>query len=121
MLIDTSVAIDILRDHPPAVAFLSVLPNVPRLAAPTITELYAGVKGLREQQALDRFVAAAAVLGCDLAVARLAGDYLRRFRPSHGIDLADATIAATAAHHGLPLATLNLKHFPMFEGLERPY
>ena len=33
----------------------------------------------------------------------------------------DALIAATAKAHGLPLATLNIKHFPMFDGLTRPY
>jgi predicted nucleic acid-binding protein len=30
-------------------------------------------------------------------------------------------IAATAERLGLPLATLNVRHFPMFEGLEPAY
>jgi len=30
-------------------------------------------------------------------------------------------IAATALEHGLALATLNVRHFPMFEALEPPY
>ena len=33
----------------------------------------------------------------------------------------DAIIAATAEHHGLRLATLNVKHFPMFPKLKRAY
>ena len=41
--------------------------------------------------------------------------------PSHGIDIPDAIIAATAEHHGLRLATLNVKHFPMFPKLKRAY
>lgn len=121
MLIDTSVAVDILRNHGPAVAFLSALPVVPSLAAPTVTELYAGVKGRREQNVLDGFVTAAIVLNCDLDIARVAGGYVRRYRPSHRVSPIDAMIAAAATHHGLPLATLNLEHFPMFAGLERPY
>jgi len=32
-----------------------------------------------------------------------------------------AYIAATAEHHGLKLATLNVKHFPMFPKLKRAY
>lgn len=120
-LIDTSVAIDILRNHQSAIAFFSALPDVPRLAAPTVTELYGGVKGRREHDVLDGFIAAAIVLICDLEIARRAGGYVQRFKASHSVDTVDAIIAATAAHHGLPLATLNLKDFPMFPGLERPY
>ena len=30
-------------------------------------------------------------------------------------------IAATALEHGLDLATLNVRHFPMFDGLAPPY
>ncbi len=41
--------------------------------------------------------------------------------PSHGLDDIDALIAATAEHHGLRLATLNVKHFPMFPKLRRAY
>jgi predicted nucleic acid-binding protein len=47
-------------------------------------------------------------------IARRAGEWLKHYRASHGIDDFDALIAATAEQHGLPLATLNLKHFPMF-------
>jgi predicted nucleic acid-binding protein len=51
-------------------------------------------------------------------IARRAGELLRRYRRSHGgIDLVDYVIAATAEIHEAPLVTLNVKHFPMFEGL----
>jgi predicted nucleic acid-binding protein len=40
---------------------------------------------------------------------------------SHGIDIPDAIIAATAEHHGLKLATLNVRHFPMFRKLKPAY
>lgn len=52
------------------------------------------------------------------AIGRRAGEYLRRFRRSHGgIDLVDYVIAATAEAHEAPLQTLNVRHFPMFKGL----
>ncbi len=50
-----------------------------------------------------------------------AGEYLKKYRASHGVGAIDALIAATAESHSLNLATLNLKHFPMFKDLERPY
>lgn len=56
------------------------------------------------------------------AIARRAGEHLRRFRRSHsGIDLVDYLIGATAELHSADLATLNIKHFPMFKGLRPPY
>ncbi|MCY7417988.1 MAG: PIN domain-containing protein [Chloroflexi bacterium] len=55
-------------------------------------------------------------------VARRAGEYLRMYRRSHGgIDLVDYVIAATAELHGARLATLHIKHFPMFPDLAPPY
>lgn len=56
------------------------------------------------------------------AVARRAGEHLRRHRRSHpGIDLVDYVVAATAELNGAELATLNVRHFPMFKGLKPPY
>jgi hypothetical protein len=54
-------------------------------------------------------------------IAERAGALMRQFHKSHGIDIPDAIIAATADHHGLKLATLNVKHFPMFPKLKRAY
>ena len=56
------------------------------------------------------------------AVARRAGRHLRGFRRSHpGIDLADYLIAATAEEAGATLVTLNVKHFPMVDGLRQAW
>ena len=44
-----------------------------------------------------------------------------RHGSSHAVEIPDAIIAATAEHHGLKLATLNVKHFPMFPKLKRAY
>ena len=38
-----------------------------------------------------------------------------------GIGLGDYLIAATALTEGLELATLNIRHYPMFDGLARPF
>lgn len=55
-------------------------------------------------------------------IARRAGQHLRRHRRSHpGIDLADYLIAATAEEENVPLMTLNVKHFPMLQGLRPPW
>jgi predicted nucleic acid-binding protein len=51
-----------------------------------------------------------------------AAELMRTYRRSHsGIGLGDYLIAATVQVEGLELATLNVRHFPMFEGLSRPF
>ncbi len=56
------------------------------------------------------------------AVARRAGAHLRAHRRSHpGIDVADYLIAASAEEAGAALVTLNVKHFPMFKGMQPPW
>ena len=46
---------------------------------------------------------------------RAEGEYLRRYRRNHGVELADALIAASAALNGAELWTRNRKHYPMKE------
>lgn len=58
----------------------------------------------------------------DADVAEKAGELGRAWLPSHhAIDSADLAIAATAALINGRLLTLNVRHFPMFAGLSRPY
>jgi hypothetical protein len=55
-------------------------------------------------------------------VAWRAATLMQEYRRSHsGIGLGDYLIAATALTEGLELATLNIRHFPMFPELARPF
>lgn len=121
MLIDTCIVIDFLRRNPRARDFLQTLAAPPSLSVISVTEVLAGIKSADERRIFEELATSSRLLIVDLAVARMAGDYVRRFKASHSVDAVDALIAATAAHHSLPLATLNLKHFPMFPNLDRPY
>ena len=58
----------------------------------------------------------------DDAVADAAGELARQYRRSFPmIDTVDYLIAAAAQSIGADVVTLNVKHFPMFEGLTPPY
>jgi predicted nucleic acid-binding protein len=48
-------------------------------------------------------------------VVDVAGQMYRKWNPSHGIDVNDAVLAATAALTGGSIYTLNTKHYPMPE------
>jgi predicted nucleic acid-binding protein len=84
-------------------------------------ELYSGARTQREERRIDTLLASFDRVAIDDSIFRLAGSLLRHYRASSGIDFPDALIAATAEHHGLELATLNVKHFPMFKGLKPAY
>jgi len=51
----------------------------------------------------------------DAETGHRAGDYLRRYAKSHGLELGDALIAAAAVLHSAALWTRNRKHYPMKE------
>jgi predicted nucleic acid-binding protein len=121
ILLDTCIIIDVLRGRNEALSFVTGLADKPTLSAVTATEIVAECKNTRERRKIDQLLRHYIVHDINLDIACLAGDYIRQYGPSHGTDPIDALIAATAKTHGVALATLNLKHFPMFADLERPY
>lgn len=121
MLIDSSVLIDYLRGSDEAAAFLEGLERCPAISCLSMAELWAGVKGSAEEAAVSALEEALIVHEVTARIARRGGDIRRRYIRSHGLDLIDALIGATALEHALTLATLNTKHFPANEDKIRPY
>lgn len=78
----------------------------------TQAEIYHGVRP-NEEEPTARLFANLECMLIDDAIGRRAGDYLRHYRPSHGLALGDALIAATARERDLVLLTLNRRHYPM--------
>lgn len=121
MLLDTDVIIEYLRDRPKAIEYFENLESELFVSSISVAELYAGVKGRREEKALNKFLAAFEVLPIDKEIGRLGGSYRREYGPSHGTGLADSLIAATAEKHSVEFASFNHKHFPMVSKLTVPY
>ncbi len=121
IVFDTSILIDILRADPAALDYVRGVPEVPTCSEVTRIEV---VRGLRsaERTSAERLFQAIRWVPLDEPLARRAGELGRRWnRHRPGISLADLVIAATAEHVEADLATTNVRHFPMFEGLQRPY
>ena len=121
ILLDTSVVIDCLRKLDVAVTYFSTLATRPSVSVVTISEVLAGVRKRREEDDAAIFWHLVKPLSMDAEISRRAGAFVRLYHVSHAVELADAIIAATAEHHGLALATLNVKQFPMFPRLKPPY
>ncbi len=121
ILLDTNVVVDFLRREPASVAWFDALEESAAISTVSLTELYAGARSQRDERDIIAIRQQLTLLPIGEEIGERAGSIMRHFHRSHGIDIPDAIIAATAEHHGLKLATLNVRHFPMFPKLKRAY
>jgi predicted nucleic acid-binding protein len=120
MLLDTCVLIDYFRHHAPACSFIENLGDVLTLSAMTVAELYRGVRP-QEMDMLEFFLSQCTILPVNKEIAKVGGLIEKQYAKSHGTDMVDALLAATAQEHTLRLVTLNTKHFPMLPDVLKPY
>ena len=120
ILLDTTVLIDVLRGHRPALDYLAAMDKPPACSELTRVEV---LRGLRrpERDATEALMRTLRWVGIDEPIARRAGVLGRTWRRSHALSTVDLVIAATAQELGAELATSNTRHFPMFSALTRPY
>jgi hypothetical protein len=121
LLIDSDLAIEYLRDRQEAIDYLEGLEGPLLLSTLTVAELYAGVRGEREQHGLEEFLLAFEVLPVTQEVGRVGGLFRRNYGPTHGTGLVDALIAATAQLYQATLVTFNGRHYPMLNKVQVPY
>ena len=124
VIVDTSVLIQVLRGDEQARTLLrAAIGGGEPVAASVLTkvEVLAGMKP-SEEASTRRLFDSLAWIEVDDDLADRAGELANRYTPSHpGIDPVDYVIAATVERLDAELWTHNLKHFPMFPGLQRPF
>lgn len=123
ILVDSDVLIAHLRGSAAARDWLVQARSRGRLAISVVSipEIVGGMRSA-ERREVWRLLSAFRVEPATEIVARRAGEMMRQYRSSHhGIGLGDYLIAATADVKGLGLATLNVRHFPMFADLRPPF
>jgi predicted nucleic acid-binding protein len=118
ILIDTDIAVDILRDHGPALGWLRSLESeLPALAGYSAMELLRGCRDKRSMARVDAFVGNVAVLWPPPATCQAALGLFHDLTLANGLGLLDSFIAAIAIEHQTPLHTFNRKHFAAVPGL----
>ncbi|CAN5651393.1 type II toxin-antitoxin system VapC family toxin [soil metagenome] len=112
-LVDADVLIEALRgDREIPARIDAAAGGGPRLLSVlTAAELRAGASG--DDESVDRLLADFDPVPLELSTAEHAGRLRRRFGSSHGTDLVDAVLAATALDRSVALVTNNRRHFPM--------
>jgi predicted nucleic acid-binding protein len=124
ILIDSDVLIEHLRGNTDARDWLV---QARRTSGPlamsviSVTEIAGGMRS-PERREVMRLLGSMQRFEVTEQVAWRAATLMREYRRSHsGIGLGDYLIAATALTEGLELATLNVRHYPMFTALKRPF
>ncbi len=122
-MLDTTVLIDHLRDHPAAVDAVERAGRAEPLHSSVVsrTEILRGARRA-ELPRIGRLFDVIEWVRVSPDIADVAGAVGARYRSSHGLlDVPDTIVAATALVVGAELWTSNVRHFPMFDGLTPPY
>jgi predicted nucleic acid-binding protein len=124
ILVDCDVLIEHLRGSEVARDWLAAARQAGGPLAISVVSLTEVAGGMRSAERRDvvRLLASMHRFEVSEQVAWRASQLMREYRRSHsGIGLGDYLIAATAQVEGLELATLNVRHFPMFKDLSAPF
>jgi predicted nucleic acid-binding protein len=119
ILLDSDVAIAILRQVPAAIAWASALPPDELFAIPgyVALELIQGCLNAKEQRDTEKWISRARTVWIEPAECFNAFQTLRRVHLGNAIGAFDVLIAQTALFLSLPLHTFNQKHFNAVTGL----
>jgi len=125
IIIDTDIAIDVLRNFAAALAWLNSLPVGEHvvISGYTALELLAGSHNAAEQRSVDAMVSRFKAKWPTVGARERALQDFRTLHLSSAIGTFDVLIAHTAIELGLPLHTFNVKHFQHVPGLTtiQPY
>lgn len=119
MLIDTDVLIWMTRGHAGAAVRLQSI-NPWQISAVTYIELAQGCRNKQELARLKKGLSASQteILPITEIITSRAMQLIDDYALSHGMQLGDAIIAATALENGMRVLTCNAKHFGSIQRLD---
>ena len=119
ILVDTDVLIWHLRGYPQATRRLDELGTL-TLSAVSYLEVLQGMRNKAELVAVKKMLdkRSAKLLPLTEAITLRATELMESLTLSHGLQMGDALIAATAIEHQMPVLTANVKHFGAVSGLQ---
>jgi predicted nucleic acid-binding protein len=116
VLIDSDILIEVLRqrNHEISDRWVALAGSATPVAYSPISsaEIWRGARA-SEAAAIATLFSALICIPIDAVIGKRAGEYLARYRASHGMGIGDALIASTSSVHELRLWTRNRKHYPM--------
>ncbi|MDO9424963.1 MAG: type II toxin-antitoxin system VapC family toxin [Methylobacter sp.] len=112
ILCDTNVFIHAFNGNETAVEELKII-GLERIAMSAITlmELYQGMGNKAELGQMKKKLRYYDTVHVDSSISKIAIELLENFNLSHGLQIPDAIIGATAIVYNIPLYTYNIKDF----------
>ncbi|MDL2124394.1 MAG: type II toxin-antitoxin system VapC family toxin [Deltaproteobacteria bacterium] len=119
ILCDTNIIIEILKGNKRTINIIESigLENI-AISSVTVMELYFGALNKRELNKIKKHLQALNIVHFDTDISESAIKLIERFSKSHGLQIPDAIIAATAMTSKIDLFTFNLKDFKYIDGLK---
>ena len=123
ILLDTDIAVDIVREVRSAIEWVASVADVVAISGFTTLELIAGARNRLEQDKLQRTLGRFQTFWLSYSGCATAAETYLDLRLAHGIGAFDCLIAHTALELDVPLYTFNTKHFQHIRGLKtiQPY
>jgi len=118
ILCDTNIFIEAFKNNPSATETLRRIgfQNI-SLSAVTLMELYFGAFNKRELAKIKSRMKHLETLILDRSITNTAINLIEQYSKSHGLQIPDALIAATAICHDMELLTYNVKDFKFIQGV----
>lgn len=120
LFFDSDILIDAIRQVPLALSALELAERQDTPAASVIVrmELVIGSSNKQSLMQTERLLAKLQLLTLTASIADMADKLITAFYLSHGLQIADALIAATAIVHNAPLLSKNQRDFRFIPGLQ---
>lgn len=118
VLCDTNIFISAFNGRPDTIDQLSKIGFTEiSLSAVTVMELLQGMGDKKELAEMKKKIKFYDVVQIDSAISQKAIEFIETYKLSHGLQIPDAIIGATAVVHQIPLYTYNLRDFNFLPGI----
>lgn len=113
VVIDTDILIDFGLDNEDAVKSMSMLEENFELSISVITamELYSGCRSKRDIKKVEKLIADLRIQFVSKSILERAYELMKKFRSSHGVEINDMLIAATAIETKAKMISKNQKQY----------
>ena len=120
VVIDTDVLIDFGLDREDAVTSLAILEKNYQLTTSVISamELYSGCRSKRDIKKVEDLLTDLRILFVSISISERAFGLMKQFRSSHGVEINDMLIVATALESGAKMISKNQKHYQFIPDLD---
>lgn len=119
IILDTNIIIELFKGNTKTIEILqSIEEEIFSVSVITAMELYYGALNKRELNKIKKFLENFELLTINEEISKVALSLIEKYSKSHGLDIPDALIAATAIYYNALLLTYNKRDFEYIKDLK---